>query len=115
MDPNAYGLSPKRFEGDASLLAEVIDIFSSSSPGLIQEVRDAITRADAGALERSAHTLKGAIGNFSAASAFEAARRLESLGAEGRLEKAAEARLTLEREVERLRRALATLIAGHAA
>ena len=61
---------------DLGLLREMIEIFLEELPHRLSEIKAAIDAADAGALEASAHSLKGSIGYFSAPAAFAASRRL---------------------------------------
>ena len=103
-----------RFGKDRELLQEIVVLFLDEAPRLLSEIRASITRRDANALERAAHTLKGAVGNFGARSAFEAALRLEVMGRDGDFAKAAEACVELEKEIARLERALAALREGAA-
>ncbi len=103
-----------RFGKDRELLQEIVVLFLDEAPRLLSEIRASITRRDAKALERAAHTLKGAVGNFGARSAFEAALRLEVMGRDGDFAKAAEACVELEKEIARLERALAALREGAA-
>ncbi len=56
-------------------------------------------KADAYALERTAHSLKGSIGNFGAKRSFDAAYRLEKLGKEGKMDESKEAFKELEKEL----------------
>ncbi len=103
-----------RFGSDRELLQEIVALFLDEAPRLRSEIRASITRRDAKALERAAHTLKGAVGNFGARSASEAALRLEVMGRDGDFAKAAEACVELEKEIARLERALAALREGAA-
>ncbi len=66
--------------------------------------------ADAPQLERAAHTLKGAVGNFAAMRAFEAAQRLEHRGRAGDLAGVAGDLAQLEQELDAARPALAELV-----
>ena len=59
--------------------------------------RDALDRADAAAAATAAHTLKGAVGNLPARTAYDAAERLESLAREGNLDEARTAYAAVER------------------
>jgi CheY-like chemotaxis protein/HPt (histidine-containing phosphotransfer) domain-containing protein len=97
---------------DRELLRDVIDIFLRESPRLLTAVRTAIAAADAAALHRAAHAVKGAILVFGADTAVAAAQRLETMGRQADLAHAAEAYAELEREVERLKPALAALAQG---
>ncbi len=72
-----YQQALERLGGDDELLAEIADIFLQSAPAGLAQVRQAL---DAGAhddLARAAHTLKGSVGNFADADAFQAAKDLE--------------------------------------
>lgn len=85
------------------------ELFLDDCPGLLSEIREAIARRDSKALEHSAHSLKGSVGNFSATAAFEAALRLEMMGSNGDMTRAEEAYSILEKEIERLKPAFAAL------
>ena len=99
----------RRFAGDEVLLDEVVGVFLAERLQAMRAVREALDRGDGRALERSAHTLKGSIGNFTAGAAFEAALRLETLGRAGDLPGAEAAWPALQDEIERLSKALAAL------
>ena len=98
-----------RLGGDSELLGEIAKLFLDSVPEMLARVRDAVACGDARGLERAAHALKGSLGNFSAEAALEAAFRLERMGGTGELVGMEEACQALEREIERLRPALAAL------
>ena len=85
-----------RIGGDEELLREIAGLFLSEYPQLIQEIRVAIESVNAQALERNAHSLKGAVANFEARAAVNAAFRLESIGRSGNLDQAAVAFTDLE-------------------
>jgi CheY-like chemotaxis protein len=70
----------KRFGGDADLLAELSGIFLDEAPGLVAAIRAAVAAGDAEAMRVTAHTLKGSVGIFEAARAYDAAARLEAHG-----------------------------------
>jgi HPt (histidine-containing phosphotransfer) domain-containing protein len=89
-------------EGDRELLAGMIRVFLIESPALLEETREAVAREDALALERSAHTLRGGVSNFAAATAYDAAARLEHIGRAAEWTAAAAAQAQLEREMEKL-------------
>lgn len=97
---------------DMDLLREIAGIFEEDGPRYVGELRAAISAGDAGAVSRSAHSLKGACGVFRAGPASAAALRLELMGREGRLDGAEEALADLDRAVEDLRLALRETIAG---
>jgi two-component system, sensor histidine kinase and response regulator len=98
-----------RVEGDVELLLEIVELFLTDSSHQLAQIRDSAARRDAKALEKAAHGLKGALGNFSVQAAYDAALRLEMIGRSGDLNKAGEALISLEEEIERLRSALEAL------
>jgi PAS domain S-box-containing protein len=102
----------ERIDGDQELLAEVAGLFRRDCPVMLENIRDAIDRQDAVALEREAHKLKGSLGAFSAKPAFEAALRLEVLGERRNLQEAVGAYQLLEAEIDRLAPILETLAKG---
>ncbi|HEV3343107.1 MAG TPA: PAS domain S-box protein [Pirellulales bacterium] len=91
----------ERLQGDRALLEELIGVIRQEAPQLLAAVREAVERGDAAALRLSAHTLKGSLGNFAAARAVEAAKRLEMMGKQGDLSDAAQALAVLESELDR--------------
>jgi signal transduction histidine kinase/DNA-binding response OmpR family regulator len=97
--------SPKTFDlsnametvlGSKDLFREIAGMFLENCSDYIARINIGISGNDAGILEREAHSLKGAIGNFSAREAYEAADRLEKLGKEGEMSAAAEELSNLE-------------------
>ncbi len=95
--------------GDRKLLLELVDLFLHDRAGLLAELRSAVRRRDAARVQTSAHALKGSVGNFAARGAYEAARKLETLGREGDLAAVGAAYAALEDEVTRLAQALTAL------
>jgi len=57
-------------EQDLELLRELVEIFLAESPGLLAQMRAGIRDRNAEAVERAAHTVKGAVGNFGGAARF---------------------------------------------
>ena len=104
----------ERVAGDVELLSEMVELFLDDCPRLLSQIRESIVHRDSEILERSAHTLKGSVGNFSAAPAFEAAYRLEKMGRDGDIAHAEEAYTALEGELKRLQPVLMTLGKGGA-
>jgi HPt (histidine-containing phosphotransfer) domain-containing protein len=98
-----------RIGGDMDFLLEIASLFLEECPKQLAQIREAIIRNDADALSRTAHNLKGAIGNFGAPLAFAAAERLELMGRENNLAGAAEACEELTAAIERLHTALHAL------
>jgi two-component system, sensor histidine kinase and response regulator len=102
----------ERMEGDEGLLAELVNIFLRESPRLMAEVRVCVRNRDAQSLEKSAHTLKGCVGNFAAKTATDTALRLEVMGRSGDLTRAEEALSDLETSLEEVRNELFQMVYG---
>ena len=100
-----------RVEGDAMLLAQLVEIFEEDGGRLVASLEAAVRAGDARGVERAAHTLKGMVLNFTASTAASAAGRLEELGRNGRLEESAQALGALEKELAALRPQLLELCA----
>jgi two-component system sensor histidine kinase/response regulator len=77
-------------------------MFIEGRSDYIARIKEGITGKDAGILEREAHSLKGAVGNFGAKEAYEAAYHLEKLGNEGKMATAPEGLANLERALNEL-------------
>lgn len=99
-----------QFDGDDALLVEVAELFLSDYPRQLADIRSAIERDDAPGVEMAAHTLKGAVSNFAASAAREAAGRLETLGRENTVTDAMPFFVRLDLEMRRLHAALRILI-----
>ncbi len=67
----------KAFDGDWSFLKEIVEVFLSDYPRLMDDIRRANTEGDCDLLLRSAHSLKGMLRNFQADTAAEAAFEIE--------------------------------------
>jgi PAS domain S-box-containing protein len=98
-----------RFEGEPELLKDVVRLFLDDYPNMLNGIRGAAERGDAEAMERAAHKLKGAVANFAAPAAYDAALRLEVMGRGGHLDQAAEALGGLESALEELKPMLLNL------
>jgi HPt (histidine-containing phosphotransfer) domain-containing protein len=79
------------FDGDPDFLAEIVNLFLETCPGLLSDIESAVLRKDAEALGRAAHTMKGAVANFGAKAVVAQAKALETMGREGDLATADEA------------------------
>ena len=99
----------ERVEGDHELLTEMIHLFQEDAPNLLTAMRDALQRGDMAVLERSAHSLKGAVSNFSAKAAAAAAAQLEKDAKNKDAEFAKESLVEVERAVKHLLPALAEI------
>jgi CheY-like chemotaxis protein len=96
-----------RVGGSAETLKELVALFFEECPKLMTEIRGGLSRGDAGAVRRAAHTLKGSAGIFAANAAASAAADLESVARAGDLAGAGDAWEALQSEIDRLRPALA--------
>jgi CheY-like chemotaxis protein/HPt (histidine-containing phosphotransfer) domain-containing protein len=100
------GVLMSRVDNDLQLLRDLIDLYLGDYPHLVDEIRAALERKDARALQRGAHSLKGCTSNLAAKLASEAAFRLEGLAHTGNWAEAVTALESLERELARLKPAL---------
>jgi HPt (histidine-containing phosphotransfer) domain-containing protein len=72
----------KAFDGDWNFLKEVVDVFLSDYPRLLDNLRRAHKDSDPDTLMRAAHSLKGMLKNFQAEPAADVAYKLEKKGKE---------------------------------
>jgi CheY-like chemotaxis protein len=100
-----------RVNGDRALLRRLHDVLKRSAATWIAELDLAIAAGDAAATHRVAHTAKGALGNFAAVPAAEAARSLDQAARSGDLSEAAELFARLRSELERLQAAVGSFVA----
>jgi signal transduction histidine kinase/CheY-like chemotaxis protein/HPt (histidine-containing phosphotransfer) domain-containing protein len=70
----------KRCRGNKTLAHEVARLYSEQAPTLLDDIRDALAKADGAQLERSAHTLKGSLAQMGAEAASKLALQLEQAG-----------------------------------
>jgi two-component system, sensor histidine kinase and response regulator len=96
----------ERVEGDQELLNEIIHLFQENAPRLLTALRNALQNGDMAALERCAHSLKGAASNLSANAAAAAALQLETDAKDNNAESAMENIVQVERAVQLLLQAL---------
>jgi HPt (histidine-containing phosphotransfer) domain-containing protein len=97
----------RRVGGRADLLKNIVKLFHTESDKLLREIRDAVASGDAAKLRRVAHSLKGSADCFAAEPVVATAQRLELMGQRNELADAEQACAELEREVARLKLALA--------
>lgn len=99
----------ERTGGDRELLAEVAQMCLDDMPAMVGDIRNSLAGQDAQAMRKAAHKLKGSLVALAADAASHAAHQIEILGAEGHLDRAADALAALEGEIEKIRPALAAL------
>jgi two-component system sensor histidine kinase/response regulator len=104
----------ERVGGNREALQELIGLFLEDAPRQLDRMREAIDAGDARTLQTAAHSLKGAVSNFAASAATEAAARLQQMGERALLDEAAASITVLEDEIARVREALAAIRAKEA-
>ena len=68
------------FDNDWDFLMEVVDMFVTDYPQMMTDIKQAIDHQDASMLERTAHALKGMLGNFQVDASVQKAFALETVG-----------------------------------
>jgi HPt (histidine-containing phosphotransfer) domain-containing protein len=99
----------ERLDRDLALFNELADIFISDSVNLISKIEDTIKAGDSQALGKAAHTLKGAVSNFSAKKAYESALALEKIGKNSEMNLVPAAFEELKNEINIVKEALKLL------
>ena len=92
----------ERVDGDLELMADMIDLFMDDYVNQISDIDKAISESNPKVLERAAHKLKGAAGNFVAKSVCDLAHQLETMGRAGDLGKASVIYETLKTQIGKL-------------
>ena len=90
------------FGGDRELFRELVSLLVADYPEHLSKICQAVKQGDGEALERAAHTLKGAIGNFAVREPFSTAFELETMDREGQLQGSIEICDVLERQLHHL-------------
>jgi HPt (histidine-containing phosphotransfer) domain-containing protein len=98
--------------GQGAALAEIVAEFLTTSEQGRDELQRALEEGDAAAVERSAHTLKGASLNVGAGALAAVCRAVEMHAREADLNKARGLMARFEAEFTRVRAALRTVAAG---
>jgi two-component system, sensor histidine kinase and response regulator len=99
----------ERLGGDMELFKDLADIFLHDSTELLEKIEDALEQKDAEVVGKTAHTLKGAVSNFSVQKTYDAALALEKIGRSGDLSNASGAFKTLMTEIENAKQAIDAL------
>ena len=89
--------------GDASLLAELVELFVDETPSRLAALRNAVEDEDAGTVEQTAHTLKGSCSNMGAWRMANLCAELQELGSSGELTPASGLLDQLQAEFDRVR------------
>jgi PAS domain S-box-containing protein len=98
------------FGGDPALLGEVIEMVLADSPATEQAIRRAVATGDQVAVAAAAHALKGTVGLFVKAGAYDAAAELERAARHGEMGQVEAASGRLADEMTALRRHLKALL-----
>jgi HPt (histidine-containing phosphotransfer) domain-containing protein len=96
----------ERVGGDPQLFAVIVRVFLDDCPVRLAAIKAAVDERDAEGIRLSAHALKGAAGNLAATGLSEAARALEAIGAQVRMDAAADGWRRLSAEAARVMDAL---------
>jgi HPt (histidine-containing phosphotransfer) domain-containing protein len=96
--------------GQPDVLQEVFSLFLSDAPARLEAVEAAVRARDSVALQRTAHTLKGAAGTIGAGGLQAACRALEDIGRGQELAGADQGLVVLRAEYERVRQAIDQLL-----
>src|SRR5262249_38190803 len=75
----------ERVGGDRKALRSLVRVFLADAPRQRDRIRRALAKGDARGVQAAAHALKGAVSNFAAPTATDAALRLQKLGESGNL------------------------------
>ena len=93
----------EQVDGDTELLRDLVDTLLESAEEDIEKIRSGISSGDTEAVQRGAHSLKGAAASLAAEPLCETAFRLETAGRSGNLREAPALLEKLEAELERLK------------
>jgi two-component system sensor histidine kinase/response regulator len=86
----------------SGLVGRLVDAFLASAPADLAELRSAIQRGDATAVDHVAHRLKGAAGTLGSTGMVEVCQELEALARAGRLPPADDLLWRVEQEFDRV-------------
>ncbi len=106
----AFDYAAALAQADAMVVRIIGDSFRGNWPEQVRDMRQAIAQDDAPLLQRSAHSLRGLLGNFGAEPAEALSRKLEVLGARGSTADAAPLLPQLASELQALDQALARFL-----
>lgn len=96
--------------GQPDVVREVVGLFLADAPERLRAIAAAVHAGDAAALQRAAHTMKGASATIGARSLQRVCRGLEEMGRDQRVASAAAELSVLDREFTRVKDALHQLL-----
>ncbi len=97
---------------DGTIIGQLIGLYTSDSPQLVDDAAAAIERQDWDTLKRSAHSLKSTSASMGATTASAVARELEQFAKDGNLEQSVATLARLKIEVNDAIAALAKIKFG---
>lgn len=89
----------RRLDDDKDLLREILQLFLETAEENLTGLKDGISKGDAGRIQITAHTLKGAAANIIADGVRKAAEEIEHLAKSNQLDKVGEKIESLEAEL----------------
>lgn len=98
---------------DEHLLGELMALFQSNTPQLLDALDQAATERDAAGLAAGAHKLLSSLGTFGAVPACVIVRQLEDQGRQGKLDGVGDRIAALRREVNLIHTSLARYASSH--
>lgn len=102
----------QRLGNDEELLKDIFQIYLEDSPAIVEKLHAAVADADAVALQRAAHNLKGLAATLSAAEVVGVASQLEHMAVSHNLNDAAAAVCDLDQRVTELNDAVQHFLQG---
>ncbi|MBC8199751.1 MAG: Hpt domain-containing protein [Desulfobacterales bacterium] len=90
-------------DGDTEFLKELADLFNADYPQKLAEISRAIEEKDFKAIDKTAHSLKGASGNLGLTRVYELAFEIEKMGKAENIEGIDKIYQELEKELERFK------------
>lgn len=89
-------------QGKMDVTNKLVDHLLTIAPSHLANIREHIDQQDAESLRKTAHALKGTVGNFGAKMAFSLAQQIENMGKNSQISQAKELLLELEKEMARI-------------
>jgi HPt (histidine-containing phosphotransfer) domain-containing protein len=112
LDPRMLDAIRQLDDGATVLLAQVVQIYLESAPGLLARLRNGLDQGDPELVRQATHTLKSSSANLGANRLAELCKRLEAAARGGTLGRATPQADEVEAEFERVRAALLREIAA---
>ena len=98
------------FEQDWDLFKDVVDMFITDYPAMMNTIQEALKTKDSATLKRTAHSLKGMLRNFQAETAAQNSLKLEEMGRQGEFDGSDKVFKVLAGEIAGLERTLLNLV-----